>query len=458
MGERFSELYFQLKDKPYAGVFMMLRQTLMVNDLDQIKTILVKDFSHFTDHSFEMNEKYEPLANHLFNLGGEKWKNLRIKMTPTFTTSKMKMMFDSINSCADVMKNYLVNDIKDGNIEDVKEILSKFSTDVIGCCAFGIECDSFKNPNSQFRKMGKRVFHMPFHKAVLQMSLFFFPSMVTKINFSILGSDMNNFFYNLVKDTIEYREKNNIVRNDFLQLLMELRNEESANNSVDDKSEAPPDDGTRLTMMQLAAQVFVFFIAGFETSSTTASFALYELALNPDVQKTLTDEIDDILAKHDGKITYDSLGEMTYLTKVIEETLRKYPPLPVLFRICTKDYILPDTNIKIEKDTPVMIPVYGIQRDPDIYPNPNKFDPERFTPENKAARHHFAYLPFGEGPRICIGSRFGMMQTKLGLATFLSKYEVSVCDKTLIPMEYDKRSFVLTSNGGLWLKLKRRSK
>lgn len=233
IGERFSELYFQTKDKPYVGVFMMLRQTLMVNDLEQVKTILVKDFAHFTDHSFEMSEKHEPLANHLFNLGGERWKNLRIKMTPTFTTSKMKMMFDSINSCADVMKNYLVNDIKDGQIEDVKEILAKFSTDVIGCCAFGIECDSFKNPNSQFRKMGKRVFHMPFHKAILQMLLFFFPSMISKVNFSILGSDVNSFFYNLVKNTIEHREKNNIVRNDFLQLLMELRKEESAVDGVD---------------------------------------------------------------------------------------------------------------------------------------------------------------------------------------------------------------------------------
>ncbi|XP_077285884.1 putative cytochrome P450 6a14 isoform X4 [Arctopsyche grandis] len=381
---------------------------------------------------------------------------MRAKMTPTFTSSRMREMFDSVFRCTVEMLKYLDAGDTD-QILEVKELMAKLNTDVIATCAFGIDCNTFENPDGRFRQMGKRFFNLKWWQKIMQMLVFFAPKIVWYSRISMLGKEMNDFFYGIVRDAINYRKENGVVRKDFLQILIQMMKEDEEIGKKD-KSEAPPDDGTRLTMMQLAAQVFVFFIAGFETSSTTASFALYELALNPDVQKTLTDEIDDILAKHDGKITYDSLGEMTYLTKVIEETLRKYPPLPVLFRICTKDYILPDTNIKIEKDTPVMIPVYGIQRDPDIYPNPNKFDPERFTPENKAARHHFAYLPFGEGPRICIGSRFGMMQTKLGLATFLSKYEVSVCDKTLIPMEYDKRSFVLTSNGGLWLKLKRRSK
>lgn len=77
--------------------------------------------------------------------------------------------------------------------------------------------------------------------------------------------------------------------------------------------------------------------------------------------------------------------------------------MPVLFRTCTKEYKLPNTNVIIENGTPVMIPIYAIQRDPSYYKDPEKFDPERFTPENKASRHHFSYLPFGEGPRICIG-------------------------------------------------------
>jgi len=205
--------------------------------------------------------------------------------------------------------------------------------------------------------------------------------------------------------------------------------------------------------MEIAAQVFVFFVAGFETSATTASFALYELALNPEVQDTLRNEIDQVLAKHGGKATYEALAEMNYLTQTIDETLRKYPPFPTLSRKCTKTYTLPGTDIKIEPETSVIVPVLGIHRDPEIYPDPMKFDPERFTPENKASRHHFSYLPFGEGPRNCIASRFGMMQTRLGLVTLLSKYEVSVSEKTPILIEYVPKAIVLAVKGGLPLKI-----
>jgi len=87
----------------------------------------------------------------------------------------------------------------------------------------------------------------------------------------------------------------------------------------------------------------------------------------------------------------------------IAETLRKYPSLPLLTRECTKRYTIPGTSVTIEKGMPVIIPLLGIHKDPKYYPNPEKFDPDRFTVEAKSKRHHFTYLPFGEGPRICIG-------------------------------------------------------
>ncbi|XP_032662746.1 probable cytochrome P450 6a13 isoform X2 [Odontomachus brunneus] len=99
------------------------------------------------------------------------------------------------------------------------------------------------------------------------------------------------------------------------------------------------------------------------------------------------------------------------------ETLRKYPPLPILNRICTKEIVLPTTNVLIPEGTMITIPVFGVQRDPSIYPDPDKFDPERFNEDQVAARHPYAYLAFGEGPRICIGARFGYVQIKVGIIT-----------------------------------------
>lgn len=96
-----------------------------------------------------------------------------------------------------------------------------------------------------------------------------------------------------------------------------------------------------------------------------------------------------------------STSNKTYIL----ESMRLYPPAGSLFRECTKDYVFEDLGVKIEKGTGVLIPVGGLQRNPDYFPNPDIFQPERFLPEEKAKREQFAYLPFGEGPRICIGKK-----------------------------------------------------
>jgi hypothetical protein len=100
---------------------------------------------------------------------------------------------------------------------------------------------------------------------------------------------------------------------------------------------------------------------------------------------------------------FDDLISLMLIDLYIE-TLRKYPPVPGLNRICTKDYKVPGSNIMIKKDTKVWIPVLGLQRDPEFYPDPEKFDPERFSEENKNERHPYTFIPFGEGPRVCIGT------------------------------------------------------
>lgn len=113
------------------------------------------------------------------------------------------------------------------------------------------------------------------------------------------------------------------------------------------------------------------------------------------------------------------------------------------------------SGVVLKEGFRVMIPTYGIHHDPEYYPNPDEFDPDRFTDEEVANRNPFTFLPFGEGPRNCIGLRFGLIQAKIGLATLLSNFTFTTCEKSLVPIQFSPTTFVLTSIGGLWLKVNR---
>lgn len=140
---------------------------------------------------------------------------------------------------------------------------------------------------------------------------------------------------------------------------------------------------------------------------------------------------------------------------ILSETLRMYPPAAVIFRTATKDYPVPETDFIIEKGTPINISVLGIHRDPELYPDPMKFDPERFNPDQVAKRHPFAYLPFGEGPRLCIGMRFAQMQTRVGLATLLQNFRFNVSPRTPIPPKIVPSSGLFVPQDNFWLNIER---
>ena len=137
------------------------------------------------------------------------------------------------------------------------------------------------------------------------------------------------------------------------------------------------------------------------------------------------------------------------------ESLRKYPPASTLTRICETDYKIEGTDYFIPKGCDVQIPVYAIHHDPDIYPDPETFDPERFTAEETAKRNAFAFLPFGEGPRNCIGLRFGMMQSRLGLATVLLNFKWTLGSQMSIPLKFAANQFIIASEEGIWLNLQK---
>ncbi|XP_044757086.1 probable cytochrome P450 6a13 [Coccinella septempunctata] len=456
LGDRIKLIYNYLKSKglKHGGFYVLFESWYVPMDLDVLKAILQTDFQHFVDRGGRVIEG-DPLTAHLLNLKGGKWKRMRSKLTPAFSSGKMKMMFETLLDCTHSLKK--VMDQLEGEEVDIKDILGRFTTDIIGTCAFGIECNSLENPENEFRQKGKAVFEKPkdFWMTIYEQFFIYFPNLMKFLNLTYIEKDLTNFFVGIARNTVEYREKNSVRRKDLMDLLIQLKNKGKLTDDEQFSIEDNANDNNRISMDDLAGQAFLFFEAGFETSSTAMTFCLYELAENKDIQDKLRDEINLVLKRYDGKITYDAIMDMPYLEMVLQESLRKYPPIPAFRRTCTKAYKIPGTDIVLQKGSKVVIPVYGIHYDPQYYPDPDRFNPERFSDENRKNRHPCAFLPFGEGPRMCIGLRFGLMEAKVGIITLLKDYEFEVCSRTRRPFEWDPKNFVLSAKGDIWLRHKK---
>ncbi|XP_037902962.1 probable cytochrome P450 6a14 [Hermetia illucens] len=431
------DIYKRKGEASFVGIYFLTKPIVVPVGLDLIQNILVKDFSSFHARGMYVNEVDDPLSAHMFSLDGERWKFIRTKLSPTFTSGKMKYMFPTIVAVAERFVATL-DDIVDRESElEMNDFLGRFTTDVIGSCAFGIECNSMNNPNSAFRQYGKKFLDEPSLALIRNILITLSPDLARKLHIRALRKDVTDFFLDTVRKTVAYRKENDIQRNDFMDLLIQMNTDTN-------------EDG-KLTLEQIAAQASLFFFAGFETSSSVMTFCLYELALNQNIQEKVRQEITQIMASHNGELTYEGMQQMTYLEMTINETLRKYPSVPFLMRSTVRDYSVPDTNMVIEKGTLLFVPVHSIHHDPEIYPNPELFDPERMSPEQIKGRHPMSFLAFGDGPRNCIGMRFGKMQTKIGLIALLKNYHFATCSKTPNRIIFDPKKGILTSKDGMVL-------
>lgn len=424
----------------FCGFYCSARPSLVVLDLELVKHIYIKDFSNFDGRDLYYNERDDPLSANLLTLDGEKWKKLRAKLTPTFSSAKMKFMFPTVVGIADRFRDCLSEAIRKDKQLEIREFLARYTTDIIGTCAFGIECNSLKDPNAEFRRYGhETIIRLP---SIPHISfLITFRKLARKLHFTIFPKYITTFFMKVVRDTIDHRETNNVIRNDFMNILIALKNQKS-NNSEES-----------ITFNELAAQAFIFFLAGFETTSTALTFSLYELAMNPDIQTKARHIIQEAYRKYNGQFTYEMMMELQYIEQIIDETLRKYAPTPVSNRVTNNNYRIPGTDVIIEKGTTILIPVHAIHHDPEYYPDPDKFDPERFNSEEKKKRDPMTFLAFGEGPRNCIGLRFASMQTRVALIILLNNFKFSVGSKTTIPIPINGASFLLAPLGDIYLQV-----
>ncbi|KAG7196585.1 hypothetical protein KM043_013078 [Ampulex compressa] len=455
--EGVKEMYEWFKDERFFGVFRVRSPVLILRDPDLVKNICVKDFACFSNRGIPVNSQ-DPLSGHLFNLEGKKWKGLRSKLTIAFSSGKLKRMFYLLVECGEEFRKHInASSVEDRPIE-IRELATKFTIDVIGSCAFGIQINALSDEDSEFHKAAKKL-SRPSYKATLwRMLRTAMPGLYKLLGVQVIDPQVTRFFKDVVSQVIELRENHGVRRHDFMDLLIELKNKgslegETGMNVYEDEDTQAAKE-IELDENAIAAQAFVFFVAGYETSSNTIAFCLHELALNLEIQERTRRDIQEALERRDGKLTYDAIQDMKYLDMVILETLRKYPPAPLLSRRCETKYQIPGSKVELSAGMRVIIPIYGLHHDSDYYPEPATFNPERFTDEAKRTRHPYTYLPFGEGPRNCIGMRFALLQIKVGIISFLRDHRVEICEKSPIPMKFSRRSLVTSSEKGFWLRIK----
>ncbi|GAB1290352.1 Cytochrome P450 3A13 [Apodemus speciosus] len=448
--------------KKYGDMWRLyegMTPVLVITDPDMIKKVLVKEcYSVFTNRP-----TLGPggiMKKGLLRSENEEWKRIRSLLSPTFTSGKLKEMFPIIQHYGDVMVKNMSLEVEKGKPIAVRDIFAAYSLNVVISTSFGVKVDSLNNAQDPFMSNVKKLHKLNFFnplifstddfKYYIEKIWTLFPFLYRiydKLNISIFPNDAITFFKKFVEKTKKCRLENtqeNPV--DFLQLMMNCQNSKNEDDSYTGHFVRWY---KALSDLEIVAQSITFVFAGYETTSNALSFIMYTLATHPDVQKKLQHEIDAILpnkvifkkidiASEDSTegneikpwapATYNVLVELEYLDMVISETLRLYPVGARLSRLSKKDAEI--NGVFIPQNTKVEVALFVLHRDPKYWPEPEKFCPERFSKENKDRINPYVYMPFGNGPRNCLGMRFALINMKLAVVKILQNFSVQTCEET----------------------------
>ncbi|XP_022128817.2 probable cytochrome P450 9f2 [Pieris rapae] len=461
MVEDLDAVYRAYPDERYVGYIEGIKNIIMIRDPEIIKAVTVKDFEHFVDHRDFIPVEVEPLmGDSMFSMKGDRWRDMRTTLSPAFTSSKMRRMMPFMNEISANIIEYVKEHIdEDMNIDD---LIRRYTNDVIASTAFGLTVNSLKDKDNEFYRTGQGLFNFSFFRRIIFIINMLFPAVAKILGVRIFPPEGTSFFMNIVSGTMEHREKNNIERPDMIQLLMEaskgkLKTDKEGTDEVATEYELKSTDTSRnWSQSELAGQVFIFFAAGFESSASTLVMLLHEIALNNEVQEKLYQEIREFQEKH-GSLVYDRISDLKYLDCVLNEALRKWSVAVVADRVCTKPYELPPPRdggkpCKLNLNDIVYTPINSLHMDPLYFPNPQVFDPERFSDENKNNIKPFTFMPFGAGPRICIGIRFAVMELKVLLYYLIANFKVVKCSKTSDPPLLAPEDVKIMAKGGSWAK------
>ena len=434
--------------------FLGQSKSIMVIDPNFIKQIFIKDFDYFTNkRKFDLGNKY--LDNALFLLEGDSWRKARHASTPVFTSGKLKKMSKLMKKVADDLVAQLDKFASTGEEVDANELSLKFTVTVIANAGFGIDANAFEPEGEQFYKMARRIggTDRTTWDIVKVLIGLIFPKILTKtlkLSLEMIDEGSVQFFNDIIDQRLRMTNIHATKRNDMVDLFKETMMGNVAEDGMSESTNKITEEEMDTIMR---GNLFAMFLAGMELPATMMSGCTYFLARFQDIQERLFLEIKE--ADLEANLEYNTIMNLPYLDMVVKESMRHSASTDGSL-VCSKDYNVPGTDATIPKGTKVTLSTYGIAMDERYFPNPTAFNPEHYNSTNKEKRSSATDVVFSIGPRQCIGTRFAMLQLKMGIANMVSKFLILPTSRLPDKYEADPKAGSFKVKGGIWVKFERR--
>ncbi|RDI60715.1 cytochrome P450 [Microvirga subterranea] len=410
-----------------------LGRLTVVNDPAIIRHILVDNAANYRKDDLQIRILAPGLGRGLVTAEGEEWRLQRRTIAPLFTPRNVATFFPPMAEAAQrLVRRWLRR--PDGRVVDVALDMTRVTLDVLERTIFttGVARD----PDALGRAITR---YFEGQGRVDPLDIFGFPAWIPRIG-RLRSRPAVRFFEEMVHDLIDARKA--LIANgrpaprDLLTLLLEA---------------ADPETGKGLTDVEVRANIVTFIGAGHETTANALSWSLYLLSQDERARARIEQEVDEVL--DDGPVEPGHLERLVYTRAVIDEAIRLYPPAPYMSRAAIADDQIGDLHIPA--GSMVAISPYVLHRHRKLWEEPDAFRPERFLPENRGRIDRFAYLPFGAGPRVCIGASFSLQEAVIVLAAIVQSVRFELVEgHEVAPVQ----RITLRPSGGLPMRLTRRAR
>ncbi|XP_037953311.1 probable cytochrome P450 28d1 [Teleopsis dalmanni] len=440
-----NDLYQKYKqDENFVGVYNARTPQLLIVNPEYAHKIFVNDFRNFHDNEFaNFVDKNNDviLANNIFFLTGEEWKERRAEITPGLTANRVSAVYPVTLKVCNTLSDYIRNQIKMASKDglETKQLCLRYTTEVVSDCVLGIKANSFSNNPTPIFDMTLKVFKQSTFFILYTVIANLIPQIRKIYTARFFTKDVENFFFDLMSTSIDIKRKaRDTTRLDYLNYVLQLQEKKN------------------LTNIELISHTMTFLTDGFETTSAVLAHTLLLLAREPRTQEKLRTEIGN------EELSFEKLSELPYLDACVHEALRLFPPQLVARKLCTETYEFVNKNgntVKVHPGEVLLVPIHAIHHDAEYYEDPEEIKPERFLEENggvKKYREMGVYLGFGDGPRVCPGMRFALTQMKAAIVEIVRNFNIKLNPKTRKDNYLDEIYFMAYLNGGIWLDFEER--